>query len=110
MLAHGTMEARAQNRVTLHERARDAWDVPLARIDCAHSPADAAMATDQIDAMRELAARAGLRVRTPPSGRPLDALAFRLARRWLLSPAGAFWPGSAAHEIGGAWGATRGRR
>jgi choline dehydrogenase-like flavoprotein len=52
--------------------------------------------------MRELAATAGLKVRMPPSGRPLDTLAFRLARRRLLLPSGAFTPGSAAHEIGGA--------
>ena len=52
--------------------------------------------------MAELAGAGGLTVRTPPSGRPLDALAFRLLRRRLLTPAGAFVPGAAIHEVGGA--------
>ena len=102
MLAHGRMLARGENRVTLHPRTTDAWGVPVARIDCAHSPVDSALAARQLRTMRELAAGAGLTVRTPPSGRPLESLAFRLARRHLVLPSGAFVPGSAAHEIGGA--------
>ena len=38
----------------------------------------------------------------PPSGRALDRLALRLARRKLFTAEGAFLPGSASHEIGGA--------
>ena len=102
MLAHGGMLARAENRVTLHPTVTDAHGAPVAHIACAHSPAEDALAAEQLRAMRELAASAGLSVRTPPSGRPLDALAFRLARSRLLAPSGAFLPGSAAHEIGGA--------
>jgi choline dehydrogenase-like flavoprotein len=102
MLAHGEMLPRAENRVSLHPRRRDAAGVPLAHIRCAHSATEADLARDQLEAMRELAGAAGLRVRTPPSGRALDALAFRLARRRLLAPSGAFLPGSAAHELGGA--------
>lgn len=102
MLAHGEMVARAENRVTLHPRATDAWGVPLAHLECAHSRNETAMASDQLELMHELAAAAGLRVGIPPSGRALDRLAFRLARRRLLSSSGAFLPGSAAHEIGGA--------
>jgi choline dehydrogenase-like flavoprotein len=60
------------------------------------------MAAEQLDALRELAAQAGLRVRMPPSGRPLERLALRLARRRLVTASGALLPGSAAHEIGGA--------
>lgn len=102
LLAHGAMLARPESRVTLHPQATDAWGAPVPHIACAHSSEEAAMAADQLKLMRELAARAGLRVRTPPSGRALDAVAFRLARRWLLAPSGAFLPGSAAHEVGGA--------
>ena len=102
MLAHGAMLARRENRVTLHPRATDAWGAHVAHIACAHSPREAALAAGQLEAMRELAARAGLTVRTPPSGRRLQAIAFRVARPLLLSPSGAFLPGSAAHEIGGA--------
>jgi choline dehydrogenase-like flavoprotein len=102
MLAHGRMSARAENRVSLDPRAVDAFGVPLAHIACAHGPAEAALAAEQLGALRELAAAAGLRVRVPPSGRPLERAAVRLARRRLLAPSGAFLPGSAAHEIGGA--------
>ena len=60
------------------------------------------MAADQLDAMRQLAAQAGLRVRTPPSDGSSTASRSGLARRRVLTPSGAFPPGSAAHEIGGA--------
>ena len=96
------MVARAQNRVTLDPRARDRLGLPVAHIACAHGEHDTALARAQLAAMNELAAAAGLAVRAPPSGRALDALAFRLARRRLLLASGAFVPGSAAHELGGA--------
>jgi choline dehydrogenase-like flavoprotein len=102
MLAHGRMAARAENRVTLDPSVRDAWDMPAAHVACSHSAADGAVAEKQLAAMHELAAAAGLEVRMPPSGRLLDTAAFRLASRRLLLPSGAFVPGSAAHEAGGA--------
>jgi choline dehydrogenase-like flavoprotein len=102
LLAHGEMLAGDANRVTLHPRRTDAWGVPIAHLACAPGAEERAMAGDQLRVMRELAGAAGLEVRTPPSGRSLDALAFRLWRRRLVGPAGAFLPGSAAHEIGGA--------
>jgi len=101
-LAHGEMLARPENRVTLDAHKTDAWGVPAAHVSCSPGSEEVAMASDQLETMRELAATAGLEVRTPPSGRRLDALAFRLWKRRLLSPHGAFLPGSAAHEIGGA--------
>ena len=101
-LAHGEMLARPENRVTLSARTTDAWGVPVAHVSCQPSPGEVAMAAEQLETMRGLAATAGLEVRTPPSGRRLDALAFRLWRRRLLSPHGAFLPGTAAHEVGGA--------
>jgi choline dehydrogenase-like flavoprotein len=100
-LAHGEMVARPENRVVLAKRT-DAWGVPIARIACSPGPRELAVAADQLETMRGLAAAAGLEVRTTPSGRRLDALAFRAWRSRLLSPHGAFLPGSAAHEIGGA--------
>lgn len=109
MLAHGEMAARPENRVTLDPNATDAWGVRVAHIACAHSSAETAMAGEQLGAMRDLAATAGLSIRTLPSGRTLDALALRAARRGVLTASGAFLPGSAAHEIGGApMGADRG--
>ena len=102
MLAHGEMETRAENRLTLHPRRTDAWGMPIVHLDCSLSAADEAMAAEQLEEMRGLAEAGGLTVRTPPSGRPLEALAFRLARRRLLTRSGAFVPGAAIHELGGA--------
>ena len=102
LLAHGEMAARQENRVTLDARRTDAWGVPAARIDCAHGPEELALARRQLETMRELAAAADLPVRTPPSGKKLEAAAFRLWRSKLIGRGGAFIPGSAAHEIGGA--------
>jgi len=102
MLAHGPMTARAGNRVALDPRTLDRWGVPGAHVACVHAAEEDALASEQLTALRELAAGAGLRVRASPSRRPLDRLAFRLARGRILLPTGAFLPGSAAHEIGGA--------
>jgi choline dehydrogenase-like flavoprotein len=60
------------------------------------------MATRQIEALREMAAAADLQVRAPPAAGLLGGLAFRLWRRRLLTEHGAFLPGSAVHEAGGA--------
>ena len=102
MLAHGEMLSRPENRVRLDDSRRDAWGMPVARISCTHSENEVAMARDQRRALTEIAAAAGLPIRTPPSGGLLGSLAFRLWRRRLLTSAGAFIPGSAAHEVGGA--------
>lgn len=101
-LAHGEMLARDENRVMLDPATTDAWGVPAAHISCAPGPNEVAMAADQLETMRELAGAAGLEPRTTPSGKKLEAFAFRLWRRRLLSESGAFLPGTAAHEIGGA--------
>jgi choline dehydrogenase-like flavoprotein len=102
MLAHGEMLARSENRVALDPARTDAWGIPVAHITCAPSENDLAMARDQIAVMHELAAAAGLEVRWPPARGPLERLAFRLWKPKLLAPSGAFVPGTAVHEIGGA--------
>ena len=102
LLAHGEMLPRDENRVTLDPRRRDAWGVPVARIECSFGPNEQAMARDQLRTMHEMAAAAGLEVRMPPTGGRLARAAWRLASRRLLSPSGAFVPGMAVHELGGA--------
>ncbi len=102
MLAHGEMLSRPENGVRLDPARRDAWGVPLAQISCSHSNNERAMSADQCRTLLETAAAAGLRTRRPPSGGALGSIAFRLWRRKLLTGTGAFLPGSAAHEIGGA--------
>ncbi len=102
LLAHGEMLSRAENSITIDPERRDACGIPVARIECTWSANEGAMIEDAATAMREMAAAAGLRVRMPPSGRVLDTLAYRLWKRRILDPSGAFLPGSAVHELGGA--------
>ena len=102
LMAHGEMLARPENAIRVDPGTRDTWGIPAARIECAWSANEAAMIEDAAMAMREMAAAAGLEVRTPPSGRLLEKLAFSVWKRRLQSPSGAFLPGSAIHEVGGA--------
>ena len=60
------------------------------------------MIEDAAVTMRKMAAAAGLQIRMPPAGKLLETLAFRIWKRRLLHPSGAFLPGSAIHESGGA--------
>jgi choline dehydrogenase-like flavoprotein len=102
LYAAGEMLSRPENRVTLDPNRTDAWGIPVPHVACNPSSNEAAMAADQLEVMREMTAAAGLEVRTPPSGRLLDSIAFRLWRGRLLAADGAFLPGSAVQEIGGA--------
>ena len=101
-LAHGEMLARFENRVTVDARRKDAWGIPVARIDCSPSANETAMIADALRTMHGMAKAARLPIRMPPSGKLLETIAFRLWRPWLMSRSGAFLPGSAIHEIGGA--------
>jgi choline dehydrogenase-like flavoprotein len=102
MLAHGEMLSRERNRITIDPARRDAWGIPVARIDCSWSDNDLAMIDDASTSLEQMAGVAGLPIRTPPSGDWLESLAFRAWKRRLVSPSGAFLPGSAIHELGGA--------
>lgn len=102
MMAHGEMLSRERNRIGIDSTKRDAWGIPVARIDCRWSDNDLAMIDDASTALRQLAEVAGLTIRTPPSGGWLETLAYRAWKRRLVAPSGAFLPGSAIHEAGGA--------
>jgi choline dehydrogenase-like flavoprotein len=96
------MLPRDENRVTLSPNRRDAWGIPAAHIEVAWSDNEMKMIEDASLTLRQVAAAAGLTVRVPPSGGLLDGLAFRAFKRRLQAPSGAFLPGSAIHELGGA--------
>jgi choline dehydrogenase-like flavoprotein len=49
------MLPRLENRVTLDPTRRDAWDIPILRIDCSYSEAEQARAGEQTRALREIA-------------------------------------------------------
>jgi choline dehydrogenase-like flavoprotein len=102
LMAHGEMLPRAENRVTVNPGRRDAWGIPAAHIEIDWSANEIAMIEHASRALRQVADAAGLTVRMPPSGRLLDMIAFHAFRRRLQAPSGAFFPGSAIHELGGA--------
>jgi choline dehydrogenase-like flavoprotein len=101
MLAHGEMLARKENRVVLDPTRRDTFGVPAAHITCTPSPNEEAIAADAAEEMRAMAAAAGLEVRMA-AGSVFARLALKLWEKRLFAPSGAFLPGSAAHESGGA--------
>ena len=51
----GEMLPRAENRVTLSAKVRDAWGIPAAHIECAHSDNERALVADMANTMQELA-------------------------------------------------------
>ena len=54
-LSFAEMLPRPENRVTLDPDRRDAWGIPILRIDCAYGEAELARVRDQTQALRELA-------------------------------------------------------
>ncbi|MEO8486185.1 MAG: GMC family oxidoreductase [Betaproteobacteria bacterium] len=102
LMAHGEMLSRPENRVVIDRARRDAWGIPAARIELAWSANEHAMIADALAVLRAMAHAAGLAIRNPPSGRPLETLTYRLWKNRLMAQSGAFLPGSAMHELGGA--------
>lgn len=102
LLAQGEMLPRFDNAVTLDPGRKDAWEIPVARIDCTLGANDKAMVAEQVDTLQAMAAAAGFTIRMPPSGNFLERMAFKVWRKRLLTPIGAFVPGTTAHELGGA--------
>jgi choline dehydrogenase-like flavoprotein len=52
----GEMLPHTENRVSLDPQRRDAWGIPALRIDCRHTAAEIRRASEQAEALRELAA------------------------------------------------------
>ena len=60
MACFGEMLPRRDNQVILDPFRRDAWGIPVLRIDCTISDIERARARDQVTALRELAEVAGV--------------------------------------------------
>jgi choline dehydrogenase-like flavoprotein len=106
MSAYGEMQPRYENYVSLDPKVKDAWGIPVARIECKHSRHDVNMVAHMKRMLPEIAAAGGLR-----TANNLDAarwnIPYRLLRSLVLTNYGALWPGGAIHETGGAcMGAT----
>lgn len=101
MYALGEMQPRFDNRVSLDPAVTDAWGVPAARIECSHSPDEVRMVAHMKSMVREIATAGGLPVEDNHDlGRRNVAL--RLFRSRFFTGSGAYWPGAAVHESGGA--------
>ncbi|MGA8706147.1 MAG: GMC family oxidoreductase [Steroidobacteraceae bacterium] len=56
------MTPRAENRVLLDAQRRDAWGMPVLRIQCRHSEEELRLAARQSAALREISAQLGVRI------------------------------------------------
>ena len=101
MIAFGEMQPRYENHVSLDPTVKDAWGIPVARIECSHSHNDVNMVAHMKTKLPEIAAAGGLQV-----DKNLDVgrwnIPFRLLRPLVLADYGAVWPGGGIHETGGA--------
>ena len=101
MFALGEMQPRYENRVSLDPSKKDAWGIPAARIECSHSEDEVNMVAHMRRRLPELAAAGGLQVDTNLDlGR--GNIIFRMLRSRVFADYGAYWPGAAIHESGGA--------
>jgi choline dehydrogenase-like flavoprotein len=104
LLGFGDMAPSPDNRVRIDSRHHDAWGIPIPTLECTHSANDRALIRDMIETMREIAAAAGLRVRSAV-GKPTGLVRRTLHHTVLksvLTRDNAFHPGAAIHEMGGA--------
>ena len=58
--SYGEMLPRPENSVTLDPKLRDAWGIPVLRIECRYSPTELLLAREQSTALRELADAVGV--------------------------------------------------
>jgi choline dehydrogenase-like flavoprotein len=101
MFALGEMQPRYENRVSLDPAKKDAWGIPAARIECNHSDDEVNMVAHMRRRLPEIAAAGGLQVDTNLDlGR--GNIFFRMLRSRVFADYGAYWPGAAIHESGGA--------
>lgn len=101
MFALGEMQPNYENHVSLDPTKKDAWGIPAARIECSHSEDDVKMVAHMRRTLPEIAAAGGLEVDTNLDlGR--GNIVFRMLRSRVFADYGAYWPGAAIHESGGA--------
>lgn len=101
MFALGEMQPRYENRLSLDPTKKDAWGIPAARIECSHSEAEVNMVGHMRQTLPEIAAAGGLKV-DPNLSLGRGNVVFRMLRPRVFADYGAYWPGAAIHESGGA--------
>lgn len=101
MYALGEMQPRYENYVSLDPKIKDACGIPVARIDCSHSQDEIDMVAHMKSTLPRIAAAGGLPVDTNHDIGHSN-IALRMLRSRFFADYGAYWPGAAAHESGGA--------
>ncbi len=104
-LGFGEMVPRAENRVTLSKTRTDAWGIPSAHIDIRYGPEDLRMISHMNTSLDILADIAGVKAVNPPlvaQGSLRDGRIYRHFKDQITGDHGAYHPGSAIHETGGA--------
>lgn len=101
MYALGEMQPRFENQVSLDPNIKDAWGIPVARIECSHAQDEINMVAHMARRLPEIAAAGGLPVGTNHDLAHRN-LALRMLRSRFSTDYGAYWPGAAVHESGGA--------
>ena len=102
MGAFGEMRPRFENHVSLDPIVKDAWGIPVARIECGHSQDELNMIAHMKRTLPEIAAAGGLQIDKNSDRLLRRDIASRLLRSLFLTDYGAFRPGGAIHETGGA--------
>ena len=102
MMSQGEILPRFENDVSVDTNRRDRLGVPIPIISLKFGKNERAMAKDALQSMRDMAAVASLSSDALPHGGFIERAVFAVWKRRLFSPTGAFVPGTAAHEVGGA--------
>jgi choline dehydrogenase-like flavoprotein len=102
LLSFGAMLPRYRNRIDLDPAVKDAWGIPAARIDVAFSENEYKMIEDQKISLHQLAREGGLEISRLPASGIAGRTLMRATGSQLYDTSGAFVPGTAIHEVGGA--------
>ncbi|MCA0272909.1 MAG: GMC family oxidoreductase [Proteobacteria bacterium] len=101
-MAIGEVLPRADNRVELDPRRRDAWGIPVAKVTLRHSDNERAMIRDMNASLKEISTTFGLPDDLLGREGLISKLAYKVAGPLVYTPEGALIPGSSIHETGGA--------
>lgn len=101
-MAIGEMLPRAENRITVDPKRKDAWGIPVPRMEVTHSDNEKAMVADMKESLGRLAADLGLESATLDREGLVARAFYKLAAPLVYTKEGALVPGSAVHECGGA--------
>lgn len=101
-MAIGEVLPRAENRVELDPRKRDAWGIPVAKVTLRHSGNERAMIGDMNASLKEISQTFGLADDLLGREGLIARLVYKFAGPLVYTPEGALIPGSSIHETGGA--------